>query len=318
MHNKLAHTAEHAFIGSIQNILGTTLSVRKVEHREKDNSVFIKISRLDLEVVIKAQYEVNFLIGSGRKIKTHSFETLSEAKQHIPNLRANEERIKQSSSNQQVRVVEIEGHDIAACAMDHVNDLSECEFFLVTRTSRIGDEYEINFVVGKQAKETAMLLSLKLLSICQEIGANLNTVENTIKKLNDERKSNTKKLKRLTAEFLDNIVPFVTDNGRVKVIQGILFNLDDEEIRIYAGKKITEPNEKTVVIIANINSDLNENASFVFARSESLDNIDCNRLFRQYCSIGARGGGKSNFVTGVIKRERVTEIIANLNADVKK
>jgi alanyl-tRNA synthetase len=317
MHNKLAHTAEHAFIGSIQNILGTRLSVRKVEHREKDNSVFIKISRLDLEVIIRAQYEVNSLIDSGRKIKIHSFETLSEAKQHIPNLRANEERIKQSS-NQPVRVVEIEGHDIAACVMDHAANLSECKFFLVTRTSRIGDEYEINFVVGKQAKETAMLLSLKLLSICQEIGANINTIENTIKKLNDERKSNTKKLKHLTAESLDNIVPFVTDNARVKVIQGILFGLDDEEIRIYAGKKIAESNEKTVVIIANINSDLDDNASIVFARTESLDNIDCNKLFRQYSSIGARGGGKSNFVTGVINRERLTEIIANLNTDVMK
>ncbi len=50
MHNKLAHTAEHAFVGSLQKILGTTLEVRKVEHREKDSSVIIRLSNLDLKV----------------------------------------------------------------------------------------------------------------------------------------------------------------------------------------------------------------------------------------------------------------------------
>jgi alanyl-tRNA synthetase len=58
MYNKLAHTAEHAFIGSLQKILGSTLSVRKVEHREKDNTVIIKLPQLDLQTVIKAYNRV--------------------------------------------------------------------------------------------------------------------------------------------------------------------------------------------------------------------------------------------------------------------
>ncbi len=134
MHNKLAHTAEHAFIGSLQKILGSTLFVRKVEHRENDSSVIVKLSKLDLETVLKAQAEVNSLIYGGRRIKTQYFETLSEARQRFPNLRANEERIKET--NQPMRIVEIEGHDVAACAMDHASDLHECDFFLVTRKHR--------------------------------------------------------------------------------------------------------------------------------------------------------------------------------------
>src|SRR5687768_18368695 len=50
-----------------------------------------------------------------RSAKT--FASLEEAKKHIPNLRANEERI-----SGEVRVVEIEGHDVAACAMEHTED----------------------------------------------------------------------------------------------------------------------------------------------------------------------------------------------------
>ena len=116
MHNKLAHTAEHAFIGSLQKILATTLKVRKVEHREKDSSVIINLSNLDLETVIEAQYEVNALINSGRKVKTHSFETMDKARLQFPELRANEERIK--LSDQPIRVIEIEGHDISCVCYD--------------------------------------------------------------------------------------------------------------------------------------------------------------------------------------------------------
>ena len=100
-------------------------------------------------------------------------------------------------------MVEIEGHDVAACAMDHANDLSECIFFLVKKVSKSGNEHEINFVVEKQAKETAITLSLKLLNICSDVGANFNTVEDTIRKLKVENEIYLSKLKNLTKEKLD-------------------------------------------------------------------------------------------------------------------
>lgn len=62
MHDRLAHTAEHAFIGSLQKLLRQTLCVRKVEHRDSSNTVFIVIPHLDLDLVVKAQSQVNVLI----------------------------------------------------------------------------------------------------------------------------------------------------------------------------------------------------------------------------------------------------------------
>ena len=75
--------------------------------------------------------------------------------------------------------------------MNHAWDLHECEFFLITRISRIGGdgEYEINFAVQNQAKEASIILSQKLLQICQSLGANMNTVENTAKKLSRRKKN---------------------------------------------------------------------------------------------------------------------------------
>jgi alanyl-tRNA synthetase len=312
MHNKIAHSAEHAFIGSLQYLTGKTLNVRKVEHRKTDNSVFITIPNLDLELIIRAESEVNSLINMGKKIITHSFESLTEAKECLPSLRANEERIIASNP---VRVVEIEGHDLAACAMEHVENLNECIFFLVTRMSKNGKDYEISFVVGEQAKETAIALSLKLLKICEEIEANFNTVENTIRKLKTDREIYLGKLKNLTKEKLDSIVPYITDSSKITIIRGIFFNLLDEEIRIFAGRKIAESNS-VVVIVANINNHNDDTASVVFARNKSLVNIDCNKLFREISSKYGQGGGTPHFVTGVVDKERVTAIVNNVIAEV--
>ena len=317
MHNKIAHTAEHAFIGSLQKLIGKTLDVRKVEHREVDNSVFITISYLDLELIIKAQLEVNFLISIGRKVITHSFVSLIEAKKHFPYLRANEERIKKRESNS-IRVIEIEDHDIAACSMEHADNLRECDFFLIKKVSKSsGNEYEINFVVERQAKETAITLSLKLLNICKEIGANYNTVENTIRKLKADEQIYLNKLKVLTKEKLDNITPYTIYHNKITIIQGIFSSLIGSEIFSFAGRKIMQHN--MVVIIANINDESDNTeatrgmASIVFARNElSLPGIDCNKLFKEISGKYGRGGGKPHFITGIVNRERVKDVLNNI------
>jgi alanyl-tRNA synthetase len=319
MHNKLAHTAEHAFVGSLQKILGTTLEVRKVEHHDKNSDVIIRLADLDLQTVNDAQHEVNSLIQAGRTIKTYTFQTMDEAKKHFPSLRANEARIKQK--DEPIRVVEIEGHDVAACAMDHASDLGECEFFLVTRVSRIGGagEYEISFAVQNQAKEASTILSRKLLNICQCLGANMNTVENTVKKMDEERRIYEKKLKRLTSDYLDKIEPTTMDeSGKIYLIQKIIYGLDDEEIRSFAGKKTSTSHERTIVLFIHVSSDNEEKASVVFARSLSLDQIDCNKLFNQLSSLGAKGGGKPTFVVGVINRDKKHQLMNYLTTEVRK
>ena len=304
MHNRVAHTAEHAFIGSLQQLLGQTLRVRKVEHKgDATSTAFIIISQLDLDIVLRAESQVNSLIAEGRKVTAKTFASLEEAKKHIPNLRANEERI-----SGEVRVVEIEGHDVAACAMEHAGNLKECDFFLVIRVSKSGSEYEVDFAVGQQAKETAVSLSAKLLKVCGELGANINTVENTAKKLKQEYEGNRGKLRMLSREKLAAIQP--ESNGRLALFRGVFSSLADDQLQEFAGEKIAGAND-VVVLVANVGL---ENASIVFARSEKLTEIDCNKLFKE-AAAGAdgRGGGKLHFVTGVVKKEaagRVVDIIS--------
>lgn len=316
MHNRIAHTAEHAFIGSLQKLLGQTVNVRKVEHYETSNTAFITISQLDLDLVFKAESEVNSLITTGKKITVHSFESLNEAKRCLPKLRANEERI---AAVEPVRVVEIEGHDQCACAMDHAENISDCEFFLVTRISKSGgNEHEVNFVVGNQAKEAAVALSVKLLKVCKEIGANLNTVENTARKLKIENESNLNKLRKLTREKLNSIRPDDDNNSGITVIQGIFSGLEEEEIRKFAGTKIAESKKSIVIIIVNSDNDSHATANIVLARNEELRNVDCDKLFKQVSGADGQGGGKPHFVIGMIKKNKVHDIMNEIIQEITK
>src|ERR671922_657295 len=303
--NKLAHTAEHAFIGSLQKLFGHTLRVRKVEHRGSGNTVFIVIPQLELDTVLKAETEVNSLIAKGRKVRGRTFSSLEEAKRQIPNLRANEQRITAG----EVRVVEIENHDVAACVMEHASNLQECDFFLVTRLSKSGSEYEVDFEVGPQAKDTAVALSAKLLRVCNELGANINTIENTVRKLRSENEINARRLKALGREKLAGIQPVT--RGSIKLLKGVFENLSDDQLQEFAGEIIINPN--TIVLLVNVTDEI---ANIVFARNEKMEGIDLNKMFKQFADADGRGGGKPNFVTGIVKKQAVSRVLDSIVREI--
>ena len=281
-----------------------------MEHKESghNNTAFIEIPQLDLDIVVKAETEVNSLIAKGRRVTTHTFSSLEEAKREIPNLRANEERISAATPSE-VKVVEIENHDISACAMAHANNLQECDFFLVTRISKSGKEYEVDFVVSSQAKDIAIALTTKLLRVCNELRANINTVENTAQKLRSENEINVRKLKALSREKLFSIQPI--RSGSITLLKGIFENLSDDQIQEFAGEIIMNPS--TIVLLANIS---NERANIVFARSEKMEGVDLNKMFKQFASIDGRGGGKPHFVTGIVKKQAVSRVLDNISREV--
>ena len=290
-------------------MLGHTLKVRKVEHKASGyNTAFIMVPQLDLDTVIKAEAEVNSLISEGRRVTARIFSSLEEAKREIPDLRANEERITAAAPSE-VKVVEIENHDVAACAMEHASNLQECDFFLVTRLSKSGSEYEVDFVIGRQAKDAAVALSSKLLRVCSELRANINTVEKTAQKLRSENEINARKLKALSQEKLAGIQPITS--ATVTLLKGVFENLSDEQLQEFAGEIITSPN--TVVVLANISD---ERANIVLACNEKMQGIDLNKIFKQFADAHGRGGGKPHFVTGFVKKQVVTTVLDSIAKEI--
>lgn len=281
-----------------------------MEHKDAgaSNTAFIQIPQLDLDTVIKAEVEVNSLIALGRGVTTRIFSSLEEAKREIPNLRANEERII-AAMPPEVKVVEIENHDLSACTMEHARNLQECDFFLVTRLSKSGNEYQVDFIVGRQAKDTAAALTSKLLRVCNTLGANINTIENTAQNLRSEYEITVRKLKALSREKLSAIQPVT--NGSVILLKSVFENLSDDQLQEFAGETILSPN--AVVLLANISD---ERANVVFARNEKMEEINMNEMFKQFAGIAGRGGGKPHFVTGIIKKQDVSSVLDNIAREI--
>ena len=308
MDTRAAHTAEHAFIGSLQRILNRTLSVRKVEHKDPYNIAFIRKSEVDLdfEKITTAEKEVNRLILEGRKISHHSFSSMQEAKKVFPALRANETRLENADA---ITVVEIENHDLSACSMEHVNNLSECIFFLVTNMSMNGSDYEIRFMVGKIAMDEAVRATEKINNICIQIGANYNTVEATIKKLYNEREQYHNRLKKLTNKLLVDIPVRTINDQNINLITTVLYDMDWRTIQNFAGEKILQ--SRTIVVLVNMVD--NDMAALIFARSDDL-NLDCAKTFeelRKNENIGS-GGGKPNFINAKIIGSKSDKVIEEI------
>src|SRR5918995_7046050 len=310
MNTKAAHSAEHAFIGSLQKILNKTLSVKKVEHKDSYNIAFIRASEveLDFEKIVSAEKEVNRLILEGRKILHHSFSSLNEAKKVFPGLRANETRLENTGT---ITIVEIENHDLSACSMEHVNNLSECIFFLVTSMSMNGTDYEIRFMIGKNAMDEAVRITEKINNICVQIGANYNTVEATIKKISNEREQYHNRLKKLTNMLLVDIPVRTIENPNINLITTLLHDMDWRTIQNFAGEKLLK--SRTIVVLVNMVD--NDTASLIFARSDDI-NLDCAKIFEELGkdeNMGS-GGGKPNFINAKIigsKSDKVVEELVN-------
>lgn len=299
-----AHSAEHAFIGSLQKLMNKSVKVRKVNHNNNVNTVFIQASTLDSIMISQAQLEVNNLISEGRKIEQYSFESLGDAKLRFPGLRANEDRIKNRRGP--IRVIEIENHDISACSMEHVKNLKDCDFFIVTRIARNGDEFEVDFLTGRRAKEYCIDLAHRMVSICNEVGANINTLESTIRKLKSSELKNTEKLKKLTRDKLNELEPVRVQNLTIYARE--YNNLHNDSVVAFAADRINEPS--SVVLLSNVDHSSDNSANIVIARNEAtLANLDFGKLFRELCRDIGRGGGKPNFVTGMINKNQAKNIL---------
>lgn len=314
MDQRAAHTAEHAFIGSLQKLLGHTLQVRKVQHSAETGigTAHIVIPNLDLDSVVRAEKMTNSLILEGRKVTTRSFGSIEEAKAAVNGLRANEQRI-----SGPVRVVLIEGHDAAACSMDHVEDLSKCDFFLVSRISKSGNEYEVDFVIGKEAREAAIDISARFHKTCMELGANPNTIESTARKLRSDFAANESRLGALSSSVLHRI-PMrslgKSGAGNVEVYTAALSDLSDDKIVEFAGEKI-KPKSGAIVLVCIANV-VGDSARVVLAVSESAgERADLNLMFKKHSKGTGKGGGRPYFVTGIVPKEISQAFVDGISAE---
>lgn len=302
---RAAHTAEHLFAGSLR-ILQPSIKVVKVDQSEGRNSLFIEAERLDWDTVLGAEKRANQAISENRVVREHFFPSLEDAKQRFPGLRAMEERI-----SGEVRVVEIEGYDYAACSQEHAPSSGECGFFLVTRVVKAGQKgFQIDFAVGDEAKVKALELSKITLSVADILGAPLGSVEKTAENMLSELSGLRRRFASMSEQAAEEIP--VTERSGIKIYSKIFEGLDIKRLMKKVGE-ITEQQAKAVVLVANV---AEADVTVVLARSKDIG-FDAGSLLRSVLGrYGGRGGGRPEFASGRVERSNVEAVFRDLLKEV--
>ncbi|GIU72112.1 MAG: hypothetical protein KatS3mg003_1591 [Candidatus Nitrosocaldaceae archaeon] len=296
---EVEHTAEHIFMRSLQN-LGKDVFVKKVEHGEI-NKIYVECNNLTLDDIYIAECITNDIIDAGREVREYIFNSLKDAKDRFPDLRAYEERI-----SNKVRVVEIADHDHAACIKDHVRNTKECEFFIIKHISREKNLYEIEFLAGNKAKKQALEFGITCLRLIDHLQVSMNTLEDTIKNMKRDLESYKKSLAKLSRKVLESIKPDVIDGIKFYSIQ--FEDLDDRIIM----KQVREViKDNSILLISNKKED---RCTVILAS----DSIDCSSILSNALSrVGGKGGGKDAFASGSIPADREDECLRLLEENIK-
>ncbi|MCP8318146.1 MAG: hypothetical protein H3Z51_15005 [archaeon] len=299
----IAHTAEHVFMGSLKRLM-PDIEVKKVETEEEKGNAFISSKNLDWQIIFEAEKMTNKIIDESRAIKEHFFDSLDDAKKVFPSLRAYDERI-----SGKTRVIEVDGYDYSACRAEHAKNTKECSFFIVTKFSKAGkDLFEIEFYVGEKAKIKALEIAKICMEVNEIVGATLDTLESTIQNLRDEFLDLRRRLTHLSEREAED-VKFIEKDG-MKIYLKIFDGLDNKKLMERAGELIKS--EKSVAIFAN----KDDNAFLIIGRSSDL-RLDCNAILKEtFMKFDGKGGGKPDFASGIIDKDKVEDALEFIKSKI--
>lgn len=289
-----AHTAQHMFFQSLSRFF-EGLQVVKDDINVGRHALFIRSPQpLNPTGVAEAEKLANQIIQEGRQVIVRWVKKEEAAK---GDFRVKLDRIKGS----EVRVVEIEGFDKSACSGVHVRNTREIGLLAVTRITRSGEEYEIEFEFGERARE--FLLEMK--RVCASTSSILQThpelLERTAQRLKEENMAMREQLRQLNEELLKNIEG--EKRGKVKLYAKVFCGMDSRKLMEKAGELIKGDN--TLVIFGN----RGERGFLLIAKNPKMS-LDVKALAgKAFGILEGRWGGKEYFVSGAGKAEKLEEAV---------
>ncbi len=302
-----AHTSEHIFMRALTSI-NSSVRVRKVEHGDLVNEIFVEAMDLSWDEVVDAARIANMVILDDRPIRIEVFDSVGEAVRRYPDLRAYEERIEPP-----VRVVIVEGFDYAACRMPHLSRTGDAYMFLpVSLNKAKRGRYIIRYLVGFAALDYALQVSRLADEVSNRLSCNIDDVLRAIDNLVDRNVDANRRLRKITKRIFNSSPEYSFHGYRVKYIEAPGMDMDevgrlaDEWIREYFG-----------IILAV--SDVGDGYRFLLACNERL-NLDMRTVARGlFNKLGGRGGGRANWVMGKLDSiESIQSILYDLLSSIDR
>lgn len=286
MKDKRAHTGEHIFFRSLSKVI-PKVSLDKISIKEEKNALYIKYEgEISWEKLLEAEKLTNNIILENRKVIIHNSKK-EEVIHKFPSARIKLDRIK----TEEVRIVEVENYDFAACSGDHVNSTKEIDFFLLTKVNKTGESsYRLEFEIAEKAKEEALKLSKIALASMEILQSAPENVERTISNLLKDNEKYRQNLTEFSQKSFESICP--KDISGINLYFEILKGVDRKILIKRAGEIIEQ--SKTFLVLFLIDDGI----FVVCGRSENINYDIRNLLTSILARFGGRGGGRDNFAQG--------------------
>jgi alanyl-tRNA synthetase len=286
MKDKRAHTGEHIFFRSLSKVI-PEVSLDKISIKEEKNALYIKYSGdFSWEKLLEVEKLTNNVILEDRKVIVHN-SMKEEVIEKFPDIRIKLDRIQ----TEEVRIIEVENYDFAACSGEHVNSTKEIDFFLLTKVNKTGeDSYRLEFEVAEKAKEEALKLSKIALASMDILQSAPENVERTISNLLKDNEKYRQNLAEFSQKSFESISP--KEISSIKLYSDILKGIDRKILIKKAGEIITQ--SKTFLVLFLIDDGI----FVVCGRSEDIK-YDMRTLLNSILNrFGGKGGGRENFSQG--------------------
>jgi len=302
------HTAEHIFYRSlIREMPNSALKDIWLTFDDKKSegygTIMVESSEpLDWKTLTKVEAEVNKIIHEDRNVKTY----IMNVKDLTEDIRARDSLLKRVN---EIRIVEVENFDKAACSGTHVRKTGEITFFKVSSIERKrNNTYRISFKVGEDALHFALTVSNQVLWKTQNLGYNPNEIIYVLEKYEKLRES----FNALKTQLFETLPFYIEKNKEVvhdvSIYHSICKGFETKELTLLGRKLKKKIKENFIAVLLGTN----ETTSIV-AISKGL-NLDVSKILEEsLAEYSVKGGGRPDFaIYGIKKLNNINELLSSL------
>ncbi|NMJ86517.1 MAG: hypothetical protein EX285_01510 [Thaumarchaeota archaeon] len=225
--------------------------------------------------------------------------------------------------NSKIRIVNIEGWDIEACAGTHVARTGEIGMLKIIKAERIQDGVvRLEFVAGQAALEYIQKQEEQLNEIVRTLGSSkeklIESFQNTMKDTDETRKKLKATVKKFAPLIVNDVIQKTKHIGKIKLFTVYEKELD-EEYHITIGEQAIDI-EPSLIYCSLIAKEQGIRV-IVFVGEEARNNgIKAGVIAKQIANtVDGSGGGDDRFGQGGGKSvERINNVLLKIEEFVRK
>lgn len=307
------HTGTHVVNGAARTLLGSHIwqtgaqkgldrSRLDITHYAKlTNEELLKIEKIANEAVLKG-YEVDKAwLPRDQAEKLHGFRLYQGG---VP-------------PGKKVRVVDIKGFDVEACAGTHLDNTREIGMIKIIRSERIQDGVErLEFSVGIAAVEQAQAREKLLNDASTVFNVRPEQLPKTAQRFFSEWKDQKKEIQELQTGSTGTKTG-ETDIEGVKIVDQTM-NQPLKGVIGIARKLINDAEKNNEKLVAIFGTQEEKSAKLIIARTKNV-NLDIKEIIKIPAEIlGGGSGGKSDFAqAGGPNRDKLSEAMKSAKEQIK-